>query len=60
IGTCWAGYLTRMVNAIPEIREMLKLTDEDKVYGALMVGYPRGEDYLHIPNRKRPPEFIWV
>lgn len=59
IGTCWAGYLTRMCNQIPALRDMLGIPEGTQVYGALMVGYPEGEEYLHIPNRHKRPEIQW-
>lgn len=60
IGTCWAGYLTRMCNQVPAIREILKLPEDCQVYGALMVGYPKDEKYIHIPNRHKQPNIQWL
>ena len=60
IGTCWAGYLTRMCNQVPAIREILKLPEDCQVYGALMVGYPGDEKYIHIPNRHKQPDIQWL
>lgn len=60
IGTCWAGYLTRMCNQIPALREMMKLPEECQFYGSLMVGYPENEKYIHIPNRYKPPDIKWL
>ncbi len=60
IGTCWAGYLTRMCNQVPAIREVLKLPEDCLFYGALMVGYPDDEKYIHIPNRHKQPDIQWL
>lgn len=60
IGTCWAGYLTRMCNQIPALRELLKLPEDCQIYGALMAGYPDKEHYLHIPNRHKQPLIQWL
>ncbi len=60
IGTCWAGYLARMCSVIPEIRELLKLPENCHFYGALMIGYPENEEYLHVPNRHKQPEIQWL
>lgn len=61
VGTCWAGYLRRMVNAIPEIRELLpEIPENHRVYGAFMVGYPENEEYLHIPQRFRRADIKWA
>lgn len=51
IGTCWAGYLTRFCNAVPGMRELLKLPRRQNVYGALMAGYPDQRAYEKIPTR---------
>lgn len=61
VGTCWAGYLRRMVNAIPEIRELLpEIPENHRIYGAFMVGYPEDEEYLHIPQRFRRADIKWT
>lgn len=53
VGTCWAGYLTRMCNAVPKIRELLPpLPENHSYYGAFMAGYPENEDYLYVPERR--------
>lgn len=52
VGTCWAGYLKRMCNDLAEIKALLpEIPEGNSFYGALMLGYPEGEDYLHIPQR---------
>ena len=52
IGTCWAGYLTRMCNAVPKIKELLpELPENHSFYGAFMAGYPENEEYMHVPER---------
>lgn len=52
VGTCWAGYLKRMCNGLEEIKELLpEIPQGNSFYGAFMLGYPEGEDYLHIPQR---------
>lgn len=60
IGTCWAGYLTRMCNQVPALRDMLKLPEGCQFYGSLMVGYPENENYIHIPNRYKLPNIQWL
>ena len=56
VGTCWAGYLTRMCNNIPALRELLNVTEDYQFTCALMVGYPEDEEYIHIPNRQKMPD----
>lgn len=61
VGTCWAGYFKRMCNAIPEIQEILpKIPRKHSFYGAFMMGYPEGEEYLHIPERLKKADISWV
>ncbi len=60
LGTCWAGYLKRMANAVPEIRELLPgIPEKNSFYGALMVGYPEDENYIHIPERLDRADIKW-
>lgn len=60
IGTCWAGYFTRFANAIPEVRELLKLPRRHNVYGALMAGYPAQKPYEKIPARLKGASIRWL
>ncbi len=60
IGTCWAGYLTRMCNNVPALKEMLKIPEGCQFYGSLMIGYPENEEYIHIPNRHKLPDIQWL
>lgn len=60
IGTCWAGYLTRMCNNVPALKELFQLPEGNQFYGALMLGYPDNEEYIHIPNRHKQPDIQWL
>jgi nitroreductase/NAD-dependent dihydropyrimidine dehydrogenase PreA subunit len=52
IGTCWGGYLTRMCNAVPALKEILpEIPENHSYFGAFMAGYPEKEDYLYVPER---------
>jgi nitroreductase/NAD-dependent dihydropyrimidine dehydrogenase PreA subunit len=53
IGACWAGYLARLTNANPLIRELIGLDDSMQIYGALAFGYPVGEKYERLPFRDK-------
>lgn len=57
-GTCWAGYLCRMVNQCEELRAALNLPEGHQVYGVLMTGIP-DENYPNIPHRPAA-EIQWV
>lgn len=58
IGTCWGGYLCRMVNRCEELKAMLGLPEGHQVYGVLMAGYP-DEHYPSVPARPAA-EITWV
>jgi nitroreductase/NAD-dependent dihydropyrimidine dehydrogenase PreA subunit len=62
IGTCWGGYLTKMCNEITALRELLRLPEDHRIYGALLAGYPDEtvERFLRIPNRHKQPEVRWL
>lgn len=60
IGTCWAGYLTRLSNAVPALKELFALPEGAQFTGALMVGHPMHEKYLHIPKRVRTSSIRWM
>ena len=60
IGTCWAGYLTRLTNQIPALKDFLKIPEGFQLYGAMMAGYPENEEYIHIPNRQKQPIIDWL
>ena len=53
IGSCWAGYLTRLTNVNPAIREFIGLEDSMQIYGALTFGYPKGEAYAKLTYRNQ-------
>ena len=58
LGTCWAGYMCRMVNQSKELRADLGLPEDRQVYGVLMTGIPN-ETYPGIPARPAS-EITWV
>ena len=59
IGTCWGGYLTRMMNAVPAFKEDFALPEGHSFYGAFMIGYPQDEDYIRVPRRTNQAEILW-
>lgn len=60
IGTCWAGYLTRLSNGVPGVKKILDIPEGSSVYGAFMMGYPDNEEYHKIPKRLKRPEVKWL
>lgn len=61
IGTCWGGYLTRMCNAVPKIKELLpELPENHSYYGTFMAGYPEKEEYLYVPERPKKADIKFL
>ncbi len=58
LGTCWAGLVTRASQVIPELREVLGVSEGQIVGGALILGRPKQKHYL-IPPRK-PANVKWM
>ena len=50
VGCCWAGILMGIADHCPEIGQALNLPEGHKMYGAMMVGYPKFK-YKFIPPR---------
>ena len=53
LGTCWSGYLMSAVNSFEPMADQLNLAQGLKVFGALMVGYPKLK-YHRLPLRNEP------
>jgi len=51
IGGCWAGFFMRAANFHAPLQQFLDLPEKHRVYGALMLGYPRF-NYKRIPARE--------
>lgn len=51
LGTCWAGFTTRAASLMPLVNEKIGLAADDKVFGAVMLGYPV-YNYCRVPPRK--------
>ncbi|MFV0518251.1 MAG: nitroreductase family protein [Aminipila sp.] len=60
IGTCFAGYLMRLANGVPALKELFMLPENNSFYGALMMGYPENEDYSKIPERVIRQDIRWI
>lgn len=51
LGACWAGFFMRISQQSEKIREYLQIPSSHKIYGALMVGYPKYV-YHRLPERE--------
>jgi nitroreductase len=56
IGSCWVG-LGSMITDNPEARELLDLKDDEKIFGPIILGYPKA--FPEPPPKKRP-EVKWL
>jgi len=56
LGSCWVGF-GAMVTEDEEIRNVLELREDDKIFGPILLGYPKGH-----PERppKREPQVKWL
>ncbi|MEW6515643.1 MAG: nitroreductase family protein [candidate division FCPU426 bacterium] len=52
IGSCWV-YFGQLVTDDPEIRQALEVKEGEKVFGPIVLGYPRGE-FPEAPAKKAP------
>jgi ferredoxin len=59
IGSCWAGYLTRITNTSQAIKKLLGIGDELQVFGILGIGYPKSQDFLRLPYRAKS-QIHWI
>ncbi len=58
LGTCYIHFLVWAIGLSPELRILLKIPDDHKVYVDFTIGYPDVE-YLRLPARK-PAKATWI
>ncbi len=58
IGSCWA-YFGLKVLEDPSVRSLLGIKEKEKVFGPLLLGYPK-ENFFPEPPPKKPAEINWV
>lgn len=58
LGTCWSGILVRAAGQDKRITEYLGLPPENKIFGAVTIGYPKFR-YHRIPE-KNPAVIDWL
>ena len=57
IGSCWV-YFGQLPLDDAEVREELELKEDEKVYGPILLGYPKG-DFPQSPKKKEP-KIKWI
>lgn len=58
LGTCWGGYMRRIIDGCPALRAMLGIPEGGVVCGCLMVGRP-AVTFSNIPARQ-PADITWL
>jgi nitroreductase/NAD-dependent dihydropyrimidine dehydrogenase PreA subunit len=58
LGACWVGYLMLAAAHHRPLREALGLPQDHRLYGAMIVGYPK-YSYHRIPPRNQPRVVLW-
>jgi len=58
LGSCWCGFLMSVASKSKKINEFLKLPQDRKIFGALMLGYPKYKYKKKIPRKKRSIQWI--
>lgn len=53
IGSCWV-YIGQLALDDQEVRNVLELRDSEKVYGPILLGYPKGGAFPVTPLKKDP------
>lgn len=56
LGSCWVALGSR-VTANPEITRTLGLTEGEKIFGPIVIGYPKD---IPAPPPKKEPSVLWV
>jgi nitroreductase len=58
LGACWVGFLMLAANVYLPIKEALGIPKDHKLFGAMIVGYPK-YSYQRIPPRNQPDVVWW-
>lgn len=56
LGTCWVQFGSFIADN-DEIKNALELKDDEKIFGPIVVGYPKG---ITEPPQKKAPEIKWL
>lgn len=57
LGSCWV-FIGGLAAGDPDVRKMLDLQEGEKVYGPIVLGYPKG-DFPPSPSKK-PAQVKWI
>jgi nitroreductase len=60
LGRCYVGFGS-MVKGDPNVVQALELKDGERIYGPIVLGYPRDEDVLaFVRQKKKEPMIKWI
>jgi hypothetical protein len=50
-----------MVKGDPDVVQALELKDDERIYGPILLGYPKGEDvFAFVRQKKKEPMVKWI
>lgn len=58
LGTCWIGFLVGAAARSREVGNCIGLTADQRIWGALMVGYPKEQYHCKLPRKSRQVHWI--
>jgi len=56
LGSCWVAFGS-FITGSDEITAALELKDDEKIFGPIIIGYPKGDTE---PPEKKPPVVKWI
>jgi len=60
LGSCYVGFGS-MVKGDPDVVQVLELKDDERIYGPILLGYPKDEDVLaFVRQKKKEPMIKWI
>ena len=66
LGSCYVGF-GAMVTGDEDVKKTLELKDDERIYGPILLGYPKDPDNSHIAKslaslapQKKDPVIKWI
>ena len=66
LGSCYVGF-GAMVTGNPEVVQTLELTDDERIFGPILLGYPKGDSdafvangLAHVAPQKKEAMIKWI
>jgi nitroreductase/NAD-dependent dihydropyrimidine dehydrogenase PreA subunit len=58
LGTCWVGFLVGAAARSKKVGECIGMEPDQRIWGALMVGYPEEQFHFKLPRKTRSVRWI--